>query len=178
MTGQSRTFGVTDPWIKLQRRGFTTDGEIACCIRLDRPGMIQVQIRNVAGQHVGIRQTGTGIFSREAGNAESLCHRFTNRLRAQIGSAGRALALAAIQRHAHAAIPVIFQCFHIPHAGRYRQTGIGTDADFGFTGTEPACFRQCQLDTGLQINLSHRARSGHRIPSILRQKIRLSLPAA
>ncbi len=78
--------------------------------------MIQVQVRDFAGQVGGVREARALIFGGVAGNGAGLLDGGTHRGGAQIRGTRRTLALSEIDRETQAAIALVFDGVHFPQA--------------------------------------------------------------
>ena len=136
MRAERRAVGIADARIDLQRCGFASDGHVDGRLGLDVPRMAEVEVGNVARDHVGIGQSGARVFRREARDADSLRDRVRDALARQVAGAGRALALAAIHGHAHAPVALVLERFDIAETRGHRQSGIDGDAGLRFARAE------------------------------------------
>ena len=88
------------------------------------PGMIQIQVGLRARHQRCIRESRVGVFGGESGDAAGLGHGGLHRRGRKVGGARRALALAEINRDAHAAVALVLECFDLPQAHAHRQARI------------------------------------------------------
>ena len=95
------------------------------------PRMVEIEVGNLARQRFRLDEAGVRVLCGEAGDRSRLLHRVAHRLRAQIGGARGALALAEIDRDAEAPIALIFDGIHFPQAHGDAQPLA--DAGIGFT---------------------------------------------
>ena len=102
------------------------------------PGMIEVEIGNVARQLFGIREARAFVFGGVARDVAGLLDGFGHGARRQVGGAGRALALAEIDRDAHAAIALVFDGFDFAQADGGSQSLLQADVGFGLGGAQLA----------------------------------------
>ncbi len=91
-----RAFGVADPRIAATCRVFALARDAGGLVGAHLPGMIQVEIGDVARHQLGIGQPGGRVFRGVAGDPAGGGDGLANRLGAQVGGAGGALALAEI----------------------------------------------------------------------------------
>jgi hypothetical protein len=130
-----RALGIAD-----QRAG-GEGGLLATPRRLDRvfhgqrPRMVQIQIGAVAGQQRGVGQPGAIVRGGEAGDGERRLDGLAQGLRREIGGAGVALALAAIDGDADALVAVELDGldFIAAHADRLPEAF----GDIDFAGGRP-----------------------------------------
>jgi hypothetical protein len=113
-----RAFGIADARIRIQssllallRQGYRgIDRQI--------PRMVQVHVRAVACQHVGIGQSRAVIFGGIAGDRQGGIHRVAHRPGREIRGAGIAALLADIDGDAETFVTVVFDGFHCALAHR------------------------------------------------------------
>ena len=88
---------------------------------LDRqvPRMPQVEIGNVAREHVLVRESGAIVGCREARDRQRGIHRVAHRLRREIGGAGVPALLADVDRDADALVAVVLDGFDLAPAHRH-----------------------------------------------------------
>ena len=77
-------------------------------LRRQVPGMIEIEIGNVARQLFGIGEARAIVFGGVARDVAGLLDGFGDGARREVRGAGGALALAEIHRDAHAAIALVF----------------------------------------------------------------------
>ena len=147
--GERRAFGIIDPRIERQRRGFAGFGDFDRTVGGDVPRVRKIQVRRRARHQCGIRKPRAGILGRESGDAASLGHRRPDRVQREIRGAGRTLALPEIDRNPHAAIALVFQGLDLPETHADRQTRILADGRFGLRGPSGPSFFQGTFDDGL-----------------------------
>ena len=75
ITRHGRAFGIFDALVVSQCRFFTSDGKIDRCARIDRPRVIELQIRHIGTHHPGFGKPGILILGRVLRN----CTRFADR---------------------------------------------------------------------------------------------------
>ena len=105
--GDRRALGVGEAAIHRQRRGFRFAAERDGLLDGQLPRVVQVEIRDDAGEPVRIRETGGGVFRREAGDGERLADGGMHGVRREIGGARMAAALPEIDGHADALVAVV-----------------------------------------------------------------------
>ena len=101
--------------------------------------MIEIEIGDVARQFVGIRKTRAIVFGGVARDVAGFLDGFGHRARRQVRGAGGTLALAEIDRDAHAAIALVFDGFDFPEADGGGQSFLKADVGFGLGGAQLAC---------------------------------------
>ena len=125
-----RTLGVGDPRIHRQSRRLARARQLDGPLRREVPGVIKIQVGNVARQGFGLDQPGVGILGRVARDGAGLLHRLAHRRRGQVRGARRALALAEVHRDTQAAVALVLDGvdFAQPHAHReplaHRDVGL------------------------------------------------------
>ena len=92
--GHLGAFGVNDALVEIQRRRFRFQGQFRGLGHIDGPGVVQIQIRQLAGHQLRIRQTVAGVFGGVLGDVQRRRHGLLNSAGAGIGGAGVAFAVA------------------------------------------------------------------------------------
>ena len=82
----------------------------------ESPRMIEIEIGDVTRQILRLHQAGIGVLGRIARDGAGLLHSRTDRLPSEVGSAGRALALAEIDRHGEAPVALVLDRIHFSQA--------------------------------------------------------------
>ena len=86
-------FGIGDTRIHHPARGFAGPRGVNRLFGSQIPGMVEVEIGNLARQLLGIGKPGTVVLGGISGNVAGLLHRLGDRARRQVSGAGRALRL-------------------------------------------------------------------------------------
>ena len=154
---QRGAVGVLDPLIGSKSRSLTAQGLLDGLFRRDRPGVVKIQLGQLAGHQCGIGQAGTLIFRGMFGNRQGGRDRFADRRLTTCRSAGRALALPHIQRDAKTLVAVEFDCFHITLTHRGGQALLHRDGNLAGTRTLLFSLGDNLLHLRLQMRHSLRA---------------------
>ena len=117
---------------------------------LQGPGMIEIQVRNVARHGLGVRQAGAFIARGVARDRAGLGHGQLDRRGAQIGGAGRALAVPEVHGHGHAAVAMVLDGVDLAQAHRHGQSLLHAGVGVGRGGTGSLRQRQRAADHLLQ----------------------------
>jgi hypothetical protein len=154
--GQRGPLRIGDPRIHGEAGGLACARQFHRLFRLDTPGMIDVEVRELARHVFGLGQAGAGVAGRVAGDRAGLGHGLLHGLGTQVCGAGRTLALAEIDRDGHAAVTVVFDGLDFAHAHRHRQAFL--HAGVGIGGARPGRTGQFQrlADHLLQFGNSRR----------------------
>src|ERR1019366_7626880 len=95
-------------------------------LRCEIPRVIEIEIRDLARQRLGIGEPRTLIRRGMARNRRSLEYDLAHRRGPQIGRAGRALGLAEIHRERQASVTVILDGIDFTEPHRHRQAALQT----------------------------------------------------
>ncbi len=142
MAADTRALGIGDARIDRTACGLAFPRGFHRLLRRQVPGMIEVEIGNVARQLFGIGEARAIVFGGVARDVAGLLDGFGDGARREVCGACRALALAEIHRDPHAAIALVFDRLDFPEANRGRQAFLQTDIGFGLGGAQLA--RQLQ----------------------------------
>ncbi|MNP33668.1 hypothetical protein D3C76_1269220 [compost metagenome] len=80
--------------------------------RGDGPGVVKVEVRQLAGHQRRIGQAGAVVLGGMLGDGQGGRHRLANGVFAARRRTGRALALPDVQGDAESLVTVEFDCFH------------------------------------------------------------------
>ena len=138
MAADARAFGIGDARIDGAARGLAFARGFHRLFRRQVPGMIEIEIGNVARQLFGIGEARAFVFGGVARDVAGLFDGFGHGARRQVGGAGRALALAEVHRDAHAAIALVFDGLDFAQPDRGRQALLQADIGFGLGGAQLA----------------------------------------
>src|SRR5688500_10196426 len=136
VTAHRRAFGVGDARVHYPPGRFAGARQLDRLLRRDVPGMVEIQVRDVARELVGIGQPGTLVLGGIARDIAGLLHGFRNRACRQVGGARRALALAEVDGNAHAAVALVLHGLDFTEAYRGCETLLQADVGLGLTGAE------------------------------------------
>ncbi len=100
--------------------------------------MIEIEIGDVTRQLVGIGKARAFVFGGVARDVAGLLDGLGHGARRQVGGAGGPLALAEVDRDAHAAIALVFDGFDFPQADGGSQSFLQADVGFGLGGAQLA----------------------------------------
>jgi len=124
-----RAFRILDQGTGGKRRLLAAAGDVNCRFHGQRPRMMQIQFRAIAGHQGGIGQPGTIVLGGEAGDLERCFNRVAQGLRRKIRGAGVALALPGIDGNADALVAIEFDGFNLVAAHRHRLPEALRDID-------------------------------------------------
>ncbi|GHB31244.1 hypothetical protein GCM10009038_32650 [Salinicola rhizosphaerae] len=100
---QARALGVGNSRL-LAAGVFTAQRQLDCLVGRQRPGVMQVEIRQLTSHQLGRRQARCGVLSGVVGDRDRLLHGGTDRRVTGIRGGGVALALTDIHRDGNALI--------------------------------------------------------------------------
>src|SRR5262245_21880209 len=106
------------------------------------PGMIQVEIRYVARQLLGIREPGAVVLGRVPRDVAGLLDGLGHRARRQVRGTRRTLALAEVDGDAHAAIALVLDGLDLAETHRRRESLLQADVGLGLCCTHLPGMRQ------------------------------------
>ncbi len=147
---ETGAIGVLDPRVGSECRRLAGQRLLDCLLRGDRPGVIKVQFRQLAGHQRRIGQAGTFIFGCVPGNRQGCRHGLANGLDTGGRGAGRALALTHVQGDAETLVAIEFDGLHLALAHGGGQPLARRDGDFAGTGTLAPGLGENRLDLLLQ----------------------------
>lgn len=93
VTGQAAAIGIADARIMGKRCGLALQGQLDGLLRLDRPGMVKIQVGQLAGHQRRVGQASAVILAGMLGNRQRGGHGFANGLCAAGRGARRTFAL-------------------------------------------------------------------------------------
>ncbi len=125
------TLGVDDARVETPGSVLADDGQFDGRVRLQVPGMIKVQLRQVPGHQVRVRQAGIGVLLGTTGDGAGGLDGVAHRLWAQVGGTGGTLALAEIHCDAQAIVPGVLDRLYLTQANADLQPGLGTGGRLG-----------------------------------------------
>ena len=149
--GDRRAFGVGEAAVHRQRRGFRVAAERDGILDGQLPWVEQVEIRDDAGEAVRVRETGSGVFRREAGDRERLADGGLHGVRREIGGARMAAALPEIDGHAYALVAVVRDS--LDFAATHRDALADRLRDVGLRRGRSARFRRGKHGRGDALDL-------------------------
>ena len=113
VAAQAGAIGIADTRVGVEGRRLAEQRALDCLLRGDIPGVIEVQLRQVARHQRGIGQAGALVLGGMLGNGQGGGHGFANGRLAGGRSTGRALALADVEGDAETLITIEFDGFHL-----------------------------------------------------------------
>ena len=143
--------GIVDAGIELEGRGLGRFGDFDGALRGHVPGMIQIQVGLRARHQRCIRESRVGVFGGEPGDAAGLGHGGLHRRGRKVGGARRALALAEINRDAHAAVALVLERFDLPQTHAHRQARVLAYRRFRLGCAARARLLECALYDGCEV---------------------------
>ena len=148
---QRGAVGVLDPPIRGEGRRLTAQGLLDGLLRGDRPGVVQIQLRQLARHQRGISQACRLIFRGMFGDGQRRRDGFANRRFTAGRGTGRALALTHIQRDTKTLVTVEFDRFHLTLTHRGGQALLHRYRHLAGTGALLSCLGNDLLDLRLQL---------------------------
>src|SRR5690606_26088358 len=142
--------GVLDTGVSSERGRLAGQCPLDRLLRRDRPGVIEIQLRQIARHQRRVGQTGAIILARVFGDRQGGRHGLANGLDTGCRSTGRALALAHIQGDAEALVAIEFDGLHLTLAYGDGQSLTCRDGHFAGTGALAPGLGKDRLDLLLQ----------------------------
>ena len=129
LAADCRALGVADTRIEREPRRLALARQLDGALRRELPGMIEIEIWDVAGKRLGLDETGVAVLGRVARDRARLADGLGDRRAAQVRGAGRALALAEVHRDSKAAVALVFDGVDCAEPDVHRQSaahrGVG-----------------------------------------------------
>ena len=133
-----RAFGIADPCIVAAAGVFDASGKVDGFLGRDVPRMPQVEIGEVLRHQVRVGEAVGWVFFGVAGNRAGLLDGLLDRIRGEVGGAGRSLAMAEIDRNGKATIAIAGDRLYFAKAHVYVKTGIDGRRNIGIAGAARA----------------------------------------
>ena len=114
-------FGVADARIHGQSGRLALARQLDGALGRQVPGMVEVQVRDLACQRLRIHQSRVRVLGGVAGDGAGLLDRLAHRRGRQVGRARRALALAEVHRHRQAPVALVLDRVDLAQAHAHRQ---------------------------------------------------------
>jgi hypothetical protein len=122
-------FGVRDARIHGKSCGLAFPGQLDRPLGRQVPGVIKIQVRDLARQRFGFDEPRVGILGRVARDRAGFFHRLAHRGASQVRRARGSFALAEINGHPEAPVALVLDGVHLAEAHAHRQAlghrGVG-----------------------------------------------------
>ena len=105
---------------------------------VDFPGMMEIQIGQIARHQFRIGQPGILVLGGEFRDAHGFAHGLLDGVRRVVHRAGAALAAAAIDGDGKSPVALPLHRFQLPHAHGDRKALVVADRGLGLVGSQPA----------------------------------------
>ena len=113
--------GIADARIHRQSGRLALARQLDGPLRRQIPGMIEIEVGDLARQRLRIDEPGVGILRRVAGDGAGLLDRLAHRRGRQVGGARRALALAEVHRHRQSPVALVLDGVDLAQAHVHRR---------------------------------------------------------
>ena len=156
VAGQRRALGVVEPLVEREPGRLAGARTLDRFLGLDRPGVVELEVGDVAREQRGIGEPGAVVGRGVAGDRRRLGDRLAHGRGRNIRGAGRALALAEIDGDGEAAVAVVLDRVDLAHAHRRREAALQAGVGFGLAGAGLAGDREGAADDGLELGDTRR----------------------
>ena len=140
LTAHGGALGVGNAGVHVQARGLTFARQLDRALRGEVPGVIEIEIGDLAGQRAGVHQPGIRILGGVTGDRTGLFHRLAHRGSRQVRGARRALALPEVDGHSEAAVALILERVDLAQPHAHRQPLGARGVGFALRGALAARF--------------------------------------
>jgi len=130
-------FGVADTRVHRKSRRFALARQLDGAFGGEVPGVVEVEVRDVAGERLGVDEPGIRILGGVARDRARLADRLEHRRAAEIRGARGALALAEIHGHGEAAVALVLDGVDLAQAHACRESAAHGGVGFALRGPEP-----------------------------------------
>ena len=151
MGAEAGTVGIADALVGGEGCRLAGQGQFHRLFRRNRPGVIEVQVRQFARHQRGVGEAGAIVFRGMLGDGQGCRHRLADRRLAARRGAGRALALADVQGDAEALVAVELDRLDLALADRGGQALLHRHRHFTGAGALAARLGDDLLDLRLQV---------------------------
>ncbi len=148
---QGGAFGIADTFVVIAGSLFGFQGQVMGLVRVDIPGMMQIQFRIVPGQQLRVGQAGARVFGSVTGDGAGLAHGFSQGSGLEVRGVRRPLAFAEIHADAQALIAGMFDGFHFAQAHGDGQAGAAGYGGVRRASAQLLCLGEKISDHGFEL---------------------------